>query len=39
MPQDYALRLVLLEFYPLICHSLIQYHLMIEMDGEKVIGT
>ena len=36
--QGYALRLVLLELYPLIHHSLIQYHLVIEMVEEMVLG-
>lgn len=39
MSRDCALRLVLLKVHPLICHSLIQYHLVSEMVEEMVMGV
>ena len=37
--KESALRSVLLELYPLISHSLIQYHLASKMAKERFIGS
>jgi len=36
--QDYALRPVLLELYPLLRHFLIRHHLVSEMIEERFVG-
>ena len=37
--QEHAFRPVLLELYPLISHSLIQYHLVSKMVEERFVGS